>query len=100
MPFILQLTAISNSKESNVTSRTLSLCPGGGLMFWNRSIRVTLQVMLMKSRYAFATASEAVPKYQLNKHLNRLIRVNHSMMLSFMQVPVRRLVMLSQVQLW
>ena len=69
-------------------------------MFRNRSIRVILQVMSMKLRYAFATASEAVPKYQLNKHLNRLIRVNHSMMLSFVQVPVRRLVMLSWVPLW
>ena len=65
MPSISQSMATSNSKESSTTSRTWSLCPDGGLMFWKRSIRVTLQIMLMKLRYVLATACEAVPKYQL-----------------------------------
>ena len=40
------------------------------------------------------------PEISAYKHLNRLIHVNRNTMLLFAQVPVRRLVMPSQVPLW
>ena len=48
---ILLSMVISSSKGSNGISRMWSLCQGGGLLCWNRTIKPMLQIVLINLRF-------------------------------------------------